>query len=92
MIHLEKEQHIRRLNEALQSERILQNIDPSLKCNEVVEGALVQTSSGNYFIAISAGKVTIDHKDYLTVSLASPLGEEIEDARQATKYHSEARQ
>jgi hypothetical protein len=78
MIHLEKEQHIRRLNEALANERALHNIDPTQPCNEVIAGAVVQTSAGNYFFAISAGKRRVDEQEYLTVSLSSPLGEELE--------------
>ena len=82
MIHLEKEQHIRRLNEALANEKVLQNIDPTQACNEVIEGAVVQTSVSNYFFAISAGKLSIDGKEYLTISLSSPLGEELEGCEQ----------
>ena len=78
MIHLEKEQHIRRLNEALANEQVLAKIDPTLTCEEVIEGAVVQTSVGNYYFAISAGKLSIDGKEYLTISLSSPLGEELE--------------
>lgn len=78
MIHLEKEQHIRRLNEALANERALKSIDPTQSCADVTEGAVVYSSAGNYFIAISAGKIIIEDKEYLTISLSSPLGEEIE--------------
>lgn len=78
MIHLEKEQHIRRLNEALANERALQGIDPSKTCSEISEGAVVHTSTGNYFIAISTEKISLQGKTYLPISLSSPLGEEIE--------------
>lgn len=78
MIHLEKEQHIRRLNEALANERVLNNIDPAQPCDEVMEGALARTSMGNYYFAISAGKLNIEGETYTTVSLSSPLGEELE--------------
>jgi len=78
MIHLEKEQNIRRLNEALANERALKNIDPTKINKDVVDGAIVHTSFGNYFIAISAGKIEVEDKEYLTISLSSPLGEEIE--------------
>ena len=78
MIHLEKEQHIRRLKEALANERALQSIDPSKSCTDIEEGAVVHTTAGNYFISISAGKITLQGKTYLTISLSSPLGEEIE--------------
>ncbi|MBL91481.1 MAG: 3-oxoacyl-ACP synthase [Myxococcales bacterium] len=78
MIHLEKEQHIRRLNEALANERVLSNIDPTQPCQEVTEGAAVHTSTGNYYFAISAGQLNIKGQTYTTVSLSSPLGEELE--------------
>ena len=78
MIHLEKEQNIRRLNEALANERTLHNIDATKSCHDVTDGAVVHTSLGNYFIAISAGKFNVEDKEYVTISLSSPLGEEIE--------------
>ena len=78
MIHLEKEQHIRRLNEALANERALQSIATKQVCEEIMEGAVVHTSAGHYFISISTDKIALQGKTYTPISLSSPLGEEIE--------------
>ena len=78
MLHLEKEQNIRRLNEALSNERILARIQPEHPCGEVVEGALVITNQGAYFFAIGAGKHALGKEEVLTLSIDSPLGEEME--------------
>jgi transcription elongation GreA/GreB family factor len=42
--------------------------------DRVHPGAVVFTSQGNYFIAISAGLVTIENENYVTVSAISPIG------------------
>lgn len=42
--------------------------------DRVQPGAVVFTSQGNYFIAISAGVVTIDEENYITISASSPIG------------------
>ena len=37
-------------------------------------GSVVITSNGNFYIAISAGTLVLDSKNYFAVSPASPIG------------------
>ena len=38
-------------------------------------GGLVKTTSNNYFISISVGKIEIDNETYFGISLLSPIGQ-----------------
>jgi len=40
-------------------------------------GSLVITSSGNYFLAISLGKIEVNNVVYYAVSLSSPIGKKL---------------
>jgi len=42
-------------------------------CNKVEAGAIVITDKANYFIAIGLGKISIDNKNYYTMSPDAPL-------------------
>jgi transcription elongation GreA/GreB family factor len=61
--------------EKLKIERqILERIDTSLTPSRVVVGALVQTSAGLFWIAVSLGILLIDNQKVMVVSAASPIG------------------
>lgn len=51
----------------------LNRVDPQIACSKVAPGALVITNQGNYYIAINAGKATINGIVYQTVSASSPI-------------------
>lgn len=40
-------------------------------------GSLIITNKANYYLAISAGKLTIDFVDYFVVSINSPIGQQL---------------
>ena len=40
-------------------------------------GSLIVTNKSSYFLAISAGKITIDSVDYYAVSTNSPIGQQL---------------
>jgi len=79
MMQLEKEKHATQLNEGLKLQKVLAQITPNSTHQEVGLGSLVVTSQANYYIAISAGKVTIDQQNYFIISLASPIGQALKD-------------
>lgn len=64
----------KRIDEAIKQREILEMINP-LKTHDTAEtGALVTTSSGLFFIAISTDEVTIDEEEYCIISAESPIG------------------
>jgi hypothetical protein len=73
MAQIERDRHAQQLAEARKLEQELARIDVGKPYSIVQPGSLVITSQGNYFIAISAGKITVDQTDYFAVSAASPI-------------------
>jgi hypothetical protein len=74
MMQLEQEKLAVQLAEAQQLQTVLDRIPLEKASPSIAEGSLAITSQGNYFIAISAGKLELDGKLYYLVSLASPIG------------------
>jgi transcription elongation GreA/GreB family factor len=75
MKQLETEAFGRRLDEAMQQHKLLKAIDISKKYEFVAPGALVDTSLGAFFIAISADEIEIEGEEYCVVSPESPIGQ-----------------
>lgn len=81
MMHLEKNKYAIQLGEAIQLKQQLSEINPN-KNGEIVENSsLIKTNKGNFFIAISLGKVELDAEKYFVISLASPLGKALYQAK-----------
>ena len=81
MMHLEKNKYAIQLGEAIQLKQQLSEINPVKICKIVENSSLIKTNKGNFFIAISLGKVEIKAQKYYVISLASPLGKALHKAR-----------
>ncbi|GAB3321510.1 hypothetical protein GCM10027299_16040 [Larkinella ripae] len=81
MAQIERDRHAQQLAEARKLEQELARIDASKVYTSGQPGSLVITSQGNFFIAISAGKITLDQTDYFAVSAASPIGARLNHAK-----------
>jgi transcription elongation GreA/GreB family factor len=77
MMQQEIEQHMARLNELHKMRTILQHISTTHSAATVTPGAVVYTNNGNYYIAISAGQLTVDGTNYYAISAASPIGTQL---------------
>lgn len=75
MIQLDREQLGTQLAAIEIDKAMLLKVNPELNFESVRLGSLVKTSEHSYFIGISAGKITIDRKDYYSISLGSPIGQ-----------------
>lgn len=73
LLQLEQEKNTRQLYESIALKEKLVRIDPTLTSNVVMVGSVVSTSTGNFYIAIAAGKVEIDGTHYVTISPSSPI-------------------
>jgi len=71
MMQLEVEKNAKQLSEAKKLKQALAQIDPVKSCSQVEAGAAVETSNGNFYISISAGKI---NDDYFAISPVSPVG------------------
>jgi transcription elongation GreA/GreB family factor len=73
----EVELNLTRLNELNKIKQTLDMIAPDQSSTVVSPGAAVRTTQGNYYIAISAGKLSCDGQVYYAISIASPIGEKM---------------
>lgn len=74
MMQIEMENNQKQLNLNLALKKELSKINLERKYSFADFGSLVITNQGNYFIAIGIGKVEIENKAHYSISLASPIG------------------
>lgn len=75
MIQLEREKLGAQLAEAEQMLQVLARIKPVETHKSAALGSLVLTTSGNYFLAVSAGEYKDDdHLNTFCISVATPIG------------------
>ena len=53
---------------------LLQKVDIESVSQTIRLGSLIITNRGNYFLAISMGKISIEDTPYFVVSVVSPIG------------------
>lgn len=73
MLHLEIEKEAQQLSSIQQMKETLDRIDLS-ETNISRLGSLIETSHGNYFLAISMGQSQVYGGHYFVISAVSPIG------------------
>ncbi|MBN4071014.1 3-oxoacyl-ACP synthase [Crocinitomix catalasitica] len=71
MMQLEVEKNMKQLAEAQKLKQLLAQIDPKRSCIQVEFGAAAETTNGNFYVCISAGKID---DGYFAISPVSPIG------------------
>jgi hypothetical protein len=77
MLQLEMEKASQQLTSVNQLKTVLDKINITKTLHLICLGSLIVTTKGFYFLAISAGKITIDSVDYYAVSINSPIGQQL---------------
>jgi len=77
MLQMERNKFEIQLKESLKLKEFLYQISIKKEYQNIQPGCIVKTESGNYFIAINAGKQQIKNEIYFTISPASPIGREL---------------
>lgn len=86
MLQMERNKFEIQLKESLRLKEFLNQINIKKEHKIIQPGSIVKTETGNYFIAINAGRQQIKKDMYFTISLASPIGRELADKRQNDYY------
>jgi transcription elongation GreA/GreB family factor len=73
MMQQETNRNLAQLNEANKLKVALTLISSTATSKTVENGSVVTTNNGNFYIAISAGTLTVDGNDYFAISPASPI-------------------
>ncbi|MDN3550905.1 3-oxoacyl-ACP synthase [Mucilaginibacter aquaedulcis] len=74
MMQQETNRNLAQLNEANKLLVALNRISTSSSAAKAETGSVIITSNGNFYLAISAGSLSVDGKTYFAVSPASPVG------------------
>jgi len=74
MMAQETNRNTAQIIEANKLKILLNKINPNVVNKKVDTGSAVITSNGNFYIAISAGVLTVDNENYFAISPASPIG------------------
>lgn len=86
MMQLEIEKYSSQLNDGLKLKKALNQIDFKKNYESIQTGTLVITNNGNFFISISAGKLEISKKEYIAISLSSPIGQILANKKVKDKF------
>ncbi len=73
LLQLEQEKNTRQLYESIALKEKLVRIDPAITSDTIAVGSVVMTSTGNFYIAIAAGKVEVTGNLFFTISPSSPI-------------------
>ena len=74
MLQLEREKAGNQLAEIQKLIKTLHKVQPEIHHSVAALGSVVYTTQSNYFIAISAGEITVDNKKVYAISPSTPIG------------------
>ena len=77
MLHLEMEKASQQLEVVNQMRATLNRIDIRTESKKIKLGSLINTDQGIYFLAISAGQLSVDGRKFYAISAASPIGRQL---------------
>jgi hypothetical protein len=86
MMQQETNRHQSQLNEANKLKVALSTIGTGASRDTIEPGSLVITDNGNFYLAISAGLITINNDKYFAVSPASPIGFKLKGLKLGNKF------
>ncbi len=81
MMQIELENNGRQLEKTRLAKQDLQQLNLQEPHTLVSQGSLVHTSQGIYFISIGFGKLELADQLYYAISLASPIGQALKNAK-----------
>ena len=86
MMQQETDRNMAQLNEANKLKVALNQISISITTKQVENGSVVLTNNGNFYVAISAGTLSVDSLSYFAVSPASPIGLKLKGLKAADQF------
>lgn len=73
MMQIERDKAAQQVEEALKLKRMLEHIRTDVKHEVVATGSLLLSDTVNFYIAISAGKIVIESKEFITIAPNVPV-------------------
>jgi hypothetical protein len=75
MLQIDMEKAGNQLNEIQKIKDVLKKVDITKRSETVRLGSVVYTSKANYFIAISAGNMFVEDKQFYAIATDTPIGQ-----------------
>lgn len=85
MLQLEREKLGQQLAQVQQQKEILDKINPETVAKKAILGSIVATTNGNYFIAISAGRIDVEGEIFYAISASTPIAKVLLSKEKADK-------
>ena len=77
MLQIEQANTRTQLQEVLNQQAALEKINPALSANTILNGSLIKTNRGYFFMSVALGKVVVDDIKVIALSPQSPLGQKL---------------
>lgn len=74
MLQIEEANKRRQLQEALEQKAGIEKLENVSNITKIVNGSLVKTNKGYFYISVALGKAVVDGIDVIAISPQSPLG------------------
>ena len=86
MLQIERENTGIQLLEIENTESVLRKVSIYSKSDVIRLGSLVSTKNANYCLSISAGMVSVNAKNYICISIGSPIGQLLLGKKKGDSY------
>lgn len=81
MLQIEQANVRKQREEAMLQKSVLLKINPAIAAIQIVNGSLVKTNKGFFFLSMAGGKALIEGKEVTAISFQSPLGKKLAGLR-----------
>ena len=87
MAQQETNRNLAQLNEASKLRIALNQVSTTTITDQAGLGSLVFTNNGNFYMAISAGILTVDGQTWMAISPASPIGQALKGLKAGQQFN-----
>lgn len=77
MLQIEQANKRAQLQELLLQKSVVEKLNPIIETTRVLNGSLVKTNKGYFYISAALGKAVVDNQQVIAISAQSPLGEKL---------------
>jgi transcription elongation GreA/GreB family factor len=77
MMQIEQEKIRKQLKEVQEMKAIFVKINPLINSSKINLGSVVQTNIGNFYIAVSIGKLNVNNTELFVISQQSPIANKL---------------
>jgi len=92
MMQIERDKAAQQLEEALKLKRMLEGVRTDVFTPVPTLGSLILSDAVNFYIAISAGKVQLENRDFITIAPNAPVALMLMGLKEGDNFHFNGKQ